>query len=286
MERLSEATKQRGRGFMGFRGRREDKAYTGALDDEMAGGQQAQQDEIAARHKHLGFNESEEGHEGGRFAQNPGHFGMAHHERREDTRTALSSGEDMSFEDHVKHFSHLVGTYPKDTKDGKAGDLMARVSVHLPEGVHHGTKMSRQEFEQHYNNGAVKVHAMPAFGHVDVDGHAANTIAHYGQRNHIPSSLKPPAEQTPGQDATGGEAATTGGGGSALDRFSAFGQSGTGSQAPTTPPLTQYSSSQPGSQVSGQAPLPKTKPIQGSMLKMLRKAMGIQTRRTRQYANR
>ena len=128
------------------------------------------------RHKHLGFNETGEGHTS--FAQNPGHFGMAHHERREDTRTALSLGGDMSFEDHVKHFSHLVGSYPVDDTNGKAGDMMARVSVHLPEGMHHGTMMSRQEIEQHYKNGAVKVHAMPAYGHVDVEGHAANTIAH------------------------------------------------------------------------------------------------------------
>jgi hypothetical protein len=214
----------------------------------------------------------------------------------------------MSFEDHVKHFSHLVGTYPKDTEDGKAGDLMARVSVHLPEGVHHGTKMSRQEFEQHYNNGAVKVHAMPAFGHVDVEGHAANTIAHYGQRNHIPSSLKPPAEQTPGQDVTGG-------GDSALDRFSASlsGQPGTGSQAPAAPASSAFSwgrgrGGQPGTgsqapaggqpksigTVSGQdfssAGVKRTyggpaMPKQ-TMLKMLRKALGIRTRRTRQYANR
>jgi len=147
--------------------------------------------------------------------------------------------------------------------------------------------MSRQEFEQHYNNGAVKVHAMPAFGHVDVDGHAANTIAHYGQRNHIPSSIKPPAEQTPGQDATGGEAAAPAGGGSAMNQLVNFQQRGGMGQPgeqpqgvvkpPTVPDLTARKNP-----VLGTGGITSQK----ALLLMLRKAMGIRTRRTRQYANR
>jgi len=287
VDRLSEATKQRGRGFMGFRGRREDResAYRG--QQEQAAQAQAQYQGFADRHKHLGFNESEDGHEGGRFAQNPGHFGMAHHEQRADTRAALMSGEDMSFEDHVKHFSHLVGSYPVDDKNGKAGAMMARVSVHLPEGVHHGTKMSRQEFEQHYNNGHIKVHGMPAFSHMNVDAHAANTIARYGQRNDIPSHIKAPEAAT----ATGGEAAATtttpDAGGSALNQLAARLQGGGGGSLPGEQPQgvvqpTFGSKFKPKGATVG----PGGVTPQLALLLMLRKAMGIQTRRTRPYANR
>ena len=292
-----QSKRRRGPDPFGFRRRGAEKEMASRIQERRAAQEQHQRQPIVDRHKHLGFNESEDGHEGGRFAQNPGHFGMAHHEQRADTREALMSGEDMSFEDHVKHFSHLVGSYPVDDKNGKAGAMMARVSVHLPEGVHHGTKMSRQEFEQHYNNGNVKVHGMPAFSHMNVDAHAANTIARYGQRNDIPSHIEAPEAAT----ATGGEAAATtttpDAGGSALDRFSASlnAQPKTGSQAAAAPPtMTSYSGGKPyaqdpnfpnpamgGSTVSGSKPMPKQ-----TMLKMLRKAMGIQTRRTRLYANR